>query len=164
MNIRLFRFFNRLVKATPSCIRKWFYIKNGLKIGNGTTFSSDCMIDNPNNINIGEESYINRFCQFHTGMSENATICIGSRTWIGCNVSFICITHEKGDSFKRAGKNLYGSINIGNGSWIGANSIILPNVKIGNGVIIGAGSIVTRNCKDNCLYAGNPVKMIKKLQ
>lgn len=163
MNVKGFRFFNRLIKITPSCIRKWFYVKNGLKIGNGTIFSSDCMIDNPNNIYIGEKSYINRFCQFHTGMSEESIISIGSRTWIGCNVSFIGITHKKGDSFKRAGKNVYGSISIGDGSWIGANSIIRPNVKIGNGVIIGAGSVVIENCKDDYLYAGNPAKMIKKL-
>ncbi|WP_253200562.1 DapH/DapD/GlmU-related protein [Clostridium sp. CF012] len=38
-----------------------------------------------------------------------------------------------------------GLVDIGNNVFIGAGSIILPNVKIGNNVIIGAGSIVTKD-------------------
>jgi acetyltransferase-like isoleucine patch superfamily enzyme len=46
-------------------------------------------------------------------------------------------------------------------SWIGARSIILPNVqRIGKGAIIGAGSIVTQDVDDYLIVAGNPVKVI----
>ena len=63
----------------------------------------------------------------------------------------------------RAGKTIYKPIFIGNGCWIGANSIILPGVTIGDGCIIGAGSVVNKDCDSNCLYAGNPAKKIKTL-
>ncbi|EKD71404.1 MAG: hypothetical protein ACD_46C00193G0005 [uncultured bacterium] len=44
--------------------------------------------------------------------------------------------------------------------WIGNNSIILKGVTIGEGSIVGAGSIVTKNVPKNCLVAGNPAKII----
>ena len=53
-----------------------------------------------------------------------------------------------------------GLVEIGNNVFIGAGSIILPNVKIGNNVIIGSGSIVTKDIPDNSLVVGNPAKVI----
>jgi maltose O-acetyltransferase len=53
-----------------------------------------------------------------------------------------------------------GLVKIGNNVFIGAGSIILPNVKIGNNVIIGAGCVVTRDVPENSLVVGNPAKVI----
>lgn len=53
-------------------------------------------------------------------------------------------------------------ISIGHDVWIGANVIILPSVNnIGNGSIIGAGSIVTKDVPPYAVVAGNPAKVIK---
>lgn len=57
-----------------------------------------------------------------------------------------------------------GLISIGNNVFIGAKTIILPNVHIGNNVIIGAGSVVTRSIPDNCLVTGNPAKVIGSVE
>lgn len=50
---------------------------------------------------------------------------------------------------------------IGSNCFIGMNSIILAGVNIGDNVIIGAGSVVNKDIPDNCLAAGNPVKIIE---
>ena len=47
--------------------------------------------------------------------------------------------------------------------WIGAQSIILKGVTIGARSIIGAGSVVTKNIPSDCIAAGNPCKVIKRL-
>ena len=47
--------------------------------------------------------------------------------------------------------------------WIGAHSIILKGVTIGARSIIGAGSIVTKDIPCDCIAAGNPCKVKKKL-
>lgn len=47
--------------------------------------------------------------------------------------------------------------------WIGAHSIILKGVTIGARSIIGAGSIVTKSVPADCVAAGNPCRVIKKL-
>jgi len=49
------------------------------------------------------------------------------------------------------------------GCWIGANSIILPGVTIGENSVVGAGSIVTKSLPARVLAAGNPAKILKKI-
>lgn len=56
-----------------------------------------------------------------------------------------------------------GRIVIGNNVFIGAGSIVLPNVKIGNNVIVGAGSVVAADIPDDVIVAGCPAKVIKKI-
>jgi len=53
-----------------------------------------------------------------------------------------------------------GVVEIGDHCFIGAESIILPNVRIGEWSIIGAGSVVTRDIPANCVAAGNPARVI----
>ena len=55
-------------------------------------------------------------------------------------------------------------IYIGEGSFIGACSIILKGVRIGKHCVIGAGSVVTKNIPDDEVWAGNPIKFIRKLE
>jgi maltose O-acetyltransferase len=54
-----------------------------------------------------------------------------------------------------------GRVQIGNRTFIGASSVILPGVTIGKNVIIGAGSVVTHDIPDNCVAYGNPAKVIE---
>ena len=54
-------------------------------------------------------------------------------------------------------------ITIEDDVWIGAHSIILKGVTIGARSIIGAGSIVTKDIPCDCIAAGNPCKVKKKL-
>lgn len=53
-----------------------------------------------------------------------------------------------------------GKVIIGNNVFVGANSIILPNVTIGDNVIIGCGSVITKSIPNNSIVAGNPGKII----
>lgn len=56
-----------------------------------------------------------------------------------------------------------GRVEIGNNVFVGAESVILPNVKIGDNVVIGANSTVTRDIESNSVYAGNPAKKISTI-
>ena len=47
--------------------------------------------------------------------------------------------------------------------FIGAGSIVLPNVQIGDNSIVGAGSIVTKDISPNVVCGGNPAKVISTL-
>lgn len=59
---------------------------------------------------------------------------------------------------------LCGDVFIGEGTLIGAGSVVLPNIRIGKWSIIGAGSVVTKNIPDNVVAYGNYCKIIRKLK
>lgn len=82
-------------------------------------------------------------------MGNNVTLASGSRL----------LTHD-GSTKKILGYSKIGRIDIGSNVFIGAASIVLPNVKIGNNVIVGAGSIVTKDIPDNSVAVGNPAIVI----
>ena len=110
---------------------------------------------------FGNEVYVN----FNSTWLDTCTITVGSRTLIGPNCSFYTATHPV-DPFVRNG--LTGPeggkpIVIGEDCWIGGNVIIVGGVTIGRGVTVGAGSVVTKDVPDFVVVAGNPAKVIKKL-
>ncbi len=47
--------------------------------------------------------------------------------------------------------------------WIGAHSVVLKGVTIGARSIIGAGSVVTRSIPADCVAAGNPCRVIRRV-
>lgn len=53
-----------------------------------------------------------------------------------------------------------GCIEIGDDVFIGARTIILPDVRIGSHVIIGAASLVNKDIPDNCVAAGVPARVV----
>ncbi len=55
-------------------------------------------------------------------------------------------------------------IHIGENCFIGCNSIILKGTVLGDGCIVGAGAVVSGKFEDNCVIAGNPARVIKKLE
>lgn len=53
---------------------------------------------------------------------------------------------------------------IGKNCFIGCNAIILKGTIIGDNCVIGAGAVVVGQFENNCVIAGNPAKVIKKLR
>lgn len=84
----------------------------------------------------------------------------GSNVEMGPGVKIISQNHDLND-FSKA-KKAKVPIRIGDNVWIGANSIVLPEVQIGENVVIGAGSVVTKDIPSNSIAAGNPCKVIRE--
>ncbi|MCF8411266.1 MAG: sugar O-acetyltransferase, partial [Crocinitomicaceae bacterium] len=59
---------------------------------------------------------------------------------------------------------IVGSIIIKHDSWIGAGSVILPNVEIGRMSIVGASSMVNKNVDEYTVVAGNPARFLKAIE
>jgi acetyltransferase-like isoleucine patch superfamily enzyme len=55
-------------------------------------------------------------------------------------------------------------VHIKRGAFIGAGAIILPGVTIGEGSIIASGSVVSRSIPDYRIAAGNPARVVSKLE
>lgn len=95
--------------------------------------------------------------------SEPFLIEIGDHVTIAENVSFI---NHGGDArvTKRLekyahGRN-FGRIKIGNNTFIGKGTILMPGVSIGDNCIVGSLSVVSSSIPDNSVYAGTPARYI----
>jgi maltose O-acetyltransferase len=54
-------------------------------------------------------------------------------------------------------------IDIGDDVWVGGGAMILPGVTIGARAVIGAGSVVTRDVPADVFAAGNPCRVIRRI-
>lgn len=111
-------------------------------------------------LKIGENLYVQGVPNFG---SEPFLIEIGNHVTLAEGVSFI---NHGGDArvTKRIekykdGRN-FGRIKIGNNTFIGKGTILMPGISIGNNCIIGSLSVVSSSVPDNSVYAGTPVKFI----
>ncbi|KAI9641455.1 hypothetical protein NHQ30_010262 [Ciborinia camelliae] len=80
--------------------------------------------------------------------------------------SFYSATHPL-DPFLRNGTNgpeLGAPITIGEDCWFGGGVTVCPGVTIGRGCTIGAASVVTKDVPDFHVVAGNPARIIRKIE
>lgn len=82
---------------------------------------------------------------------------IGDNVTMAPRVHILC--HDASTKVN-LGYTKIGKVVIGNNVFIGAESVVLPNVNIGNNVIVGANSTITHSIPDNVVVAGNPAKVI----
>jgi len=119
-------------------------------------------IDYGTNLRLGENVFVN----FNAVFLDTCLISIGSRTLVGPNVSFFSATHPLDPIIRRGtqGPEMGKEIHIGEDCWLGGNVVILPGVTIGRGSVVGAGSVVTKSVPEFTVVAGNPAKIIRKIE
>ena len=102
-------------------------------------------------LQIGSSCGFNEGCEFEL----DAPITIGDHVSVGHQVRFLTGTSAEG-------RPAPAPIRIGDGSWLGARSVVLGGVTVGAGSVIGAGIIVTADVPPNTLMTGGkPVSLAK---
>ena len=108
-----------------------------------------------------------------TNIEQNVHIVCHSRVRIGSNVSItgncsiVDVTHPFSDvhDLRKIGARIGDEdsfVEIGDGSFIGFGSVILPNVRIGTHAVVGANSVVTHDVPDYSVAAGVPAVVRKR--
>lgn len=130
----------------------------GKELPESTTVLPPLYIDYGKPVTIGKGCFIQQYCTFF----GRGGITIGNDVFIGPKVNLITINHDANPDNRSA---TYGRpIVIEDKVWIGINSTILPGVRIGYGAIVGAGSVVTKDVESMTVVAGNPARVIKKIE
>lgn len=108
-------------------------------------------------ISIGKGTYINVNCNF----IDDGEIIIGEKVMFGPAVTIATVGHPINPDLR---EYMYAApVKIGDNVWIGGNVTICPGVTIGENSVIGAGSVVLRDVPANCIAAGNPCRVIRKI-
>ena len=110
-------------------------------------------------VTIGDRCLIGR----QSSIVGHFEIVIGDDVYFGPNVYVTDQNHSVDDPNVPIGRQSAGEkpVSIGNGSWLGANVVVLPGVTIGRHVAVGAGAIVTSDLPDHAVAVGNPARVIK---
>ena len=130
----------------------------GKNLPETTTVLPPLYIDYGKPVTIGEDCFIQQCCTFF----GRGGITIGNGVFIGPKCNLITINPDANPENRSA---TYGRpIVIEDNVWIGINSSVLPGVRIGYGAIIGAQSVVTHDVPPMTVVAGNPARIIKKIE
>jgi maltose O-acetyltransferase len=106
----------------------------------------------------------NVFMNFNCIVLDVAPVRIGSRVMFGPNVQVYTATHPLDAAARSSGQEYAKPITIGDDVWVGGSAVILPGVTIGDRAVIGAGAVVTKDVPADVFAAGNPCKVIRKLE
>ncbi|PYF79862.1 acetyltransferase-like isoleucine patch superfamily enzyme [Marinomonas alcarazii] len=113
-------------------------------------------------IKIGDNTRINGAC-----LHAYNSIEIGKNCLIAANVQILDASgHEL--SFENPSNRINTSsegkpVVIEDNVWIGLNAIILAGVRIGQGSVIGANTVVTKDVPSMVVFVGSPGKVVKKV-
>jgi acetyltransferase-like isoleucine patch superfamily enzyme len=93
-------------------------------------------------------------------------IMIGNRVTVGANTTIVDNDFHPLEVMNRRAmpqNAKMAPVEIEDDVFIGMNCLILKGVSIGHGSIIGAGSVVAKNIPCNVVVAGNPARVIRKI-
>lgn len=110
------------------------------------------------NTRIGRRVFVNQCCTFY----DLGGIEIGDEVMIGPNVSLLTSGHPLAPAERRRVVTAQ-PIVIGRNAWIGAGATILGGVTIGANAVVGAGAVVTRDVPAGMLAAGNPARVLRRI-
>ena len=126
----------------------------GAKIGKDVRIKPGVEIKFPWRLKIGDNSWVAE-CYI-----ENLDyVTIGNNCCISQKVTLITGNHNyKSENFDLIVK----PIQIFDGAWIGAGSIIGPGVVVNTDAVLSVGSVATKDLAANTVYQGNPAKPIRE--
>jgi putative colanic acid biosynthesis acetyltransferase WcaF len=127
----------------------------GAKIGKGVVIKPHVNIKYPWRLVIGNYVWIGEYAW----IDNLANVVIGDHVCVSQGALLLCGNHN----YKKQGFDLItGDINLENGVWIGAKSIVCPGVRCYSHAVLSAGSVATSDLPSYAVYQGNPAKKIRE--
>lgn len=143
---------------------RYIHIGEGTMIGPSVTLSAGmvpgqvCLGDPV--VRIGDRCLIGK----GSGIVGHFSIDIGDDVWTGHHVYITDQNHGYEDVTRPISQQSMPErpVSIGDGSWLGHGTVVLPGSRIGRHVTIGANSVVTGEIPDFSVAVGNPARVIRQ--
>ena len=127
----------------------------GAKIGTGCTIKPGVNIKHPWMLSIGNHSWIGE----NVWIDNIAPVKIGSHCCLSQGVTIIVGNHR----YDKVHFDLtLHPIELEDGVWIGAKSILLPGSQLQEQCVVTAGSVIKGKIPNNEIWGGNPAAFLKK--
>jgi acetyltransferase-like isoleucine patch superfamily enzyme len=111
-------------------------------------------------VRIGDRCLIGK----GSGIVGHFSITIGNDVWTGHHVYITDQNHGYENVALPISQQSQPerAVVIGDETWLGYGSVVLPGVTIGKHVVIGANSVVTRDIPDYSVAVGSPARVVRK--
>lgn len=111
-------------------------------------------------VKIGDRCLIGR----GSGIVGHLAIEIGNDVWTGHHVYITDQNHGYEDVNRPISLQSQPErpVVVGDGSWLGHGTVVLPGARIGRHVAVGANSVVTGELPDYCVAVGAPARVVKR--
>ncbi|MCX5798941.1 MAG: acyltransferase [Proteobacteria bacterium] len=156
-------------------INQYLCISDDVKLGKNVKLSKfinlyGCSVGDNTKIGAFVEVQKNAFIGSNCKISSHTFICEGvtieDNVFIGHGVAFINDTYPRAttdDTLQTEADWKVEPTIVRKGASIGSGSTILGNVTIDENAIVGAGSVVTKDIPPNTIAAGNPARVLRKI-
>jgi putative colanic acid biosynthesis acetyltransferase WcaF len=148
-----------LFRYSPRPLHRWrsFLLRCfGARLGAGCHIYASAKIWAPWNLECGRWACISNDAEIYNPVS----VVLGEGAVVSQGAFLCAASHD----YKDPGFPLiHGAIVVGKKAWVAARAIVLMGVTIGEGSVVGAGSVVTSDVPPNTVCAGNPARVVKKI-
>ncbi len=170
-NTRIGRRFGKFGAGSVICFPvSTIFNEHSIWIGSDTMIGPDCslsagmvpgqqMVSDPV-VRVGDRCLLGR----GSGIVGHLRIDIGDDVWTGHYVYITDQNHgyERVDLPISQQSQPERPVRIGDGSWLGHGTVVLPGSNIGRHVVVAAGSVVAGDLPDFTVCAGSPAVVIRR--
>jgi acetyltransferase-like isoleucine patch superfamily enzyme len=149
---------NSIVSGDYAEVRAAFGRLTGIKVDDTFRLMLPFYTNYGCNMSFGRNVFINYCCYFY----DIGGITIEDDVMIGPRVNLVTGGHPL-EPAERAHALTYEPITIRKNVWIGAAATIIAGVTVGENSVVAAGAVVAKDVEPNCLVAGVPARVVKRL-
>lgn len=91
---------------------------------------------------------------------------LGDDVFFGQGVFVTDSSHGYQDPSRPVGAQFgtHDPVTVGSGSWVGHGAVLLPGARLGRNVVVAAGAVVRGEVEDHAVVAGNPARVVRRLE
>ena len=126
----------------------------GASIGRGVVIKAGVRVKYPWHLEVGDDCWIGEDCW----IDNLTTVRLAGNVCVSQGAYFCTGNHDWSDP-------IFGlrveSIELGEGAWAGAKSLLTPGTVLGRYAVVAAGAVVRGVIPDFEVHAGNPAQFVK---
>ena len=129
-------------------------------VGDGVEVEPPFRCDYGSNLHVGENFYANFDCV----VLDAARVEVGDDCQLAPGVHIYTATHPLDAADRTAGPEYAEPVTLGDDVWVGGRAVVNPGVTVGDGAVVGSGSVVTDDVPAGVVVAGNPARLIERIE